>query len=76
MEYGRTRTGKGNRGKGMRDIRRVLDALGGKLQIHSNSGFYEFIAQPKSELCKTFKPSMSINGTLVIWQVDVPEAKP
>jgi len=76
MEYGRTRTGKGNRGKGMRDIRTVLDALGGKLQIHSNAGFFEFRAQEKRERCKTFKEWMSIKGTLVIWQLDMPEAKP
>lgn len=76
MEVGKSRTHKEHRGKGLMDLRAVLDAMGGVLQIHSNCGFYEYRAKNSSELCKTFK-QMSILGTLVLWSVPVPkEQKP
>ena len=72
MEVGKTRTLEKHRGKGLMDLRAVLDAMGGVLQIHSNGGFYEYRAENKSEQCKTFK-QMSILGTLVLWSVPIPE---
>jgi hypothetical protein len=76
MEVGKTRTHEKHRGKGLMDLRAVLDALGGVLQIHSNCGFYEYVAENSNEKCKTFK-QMSILGTLVLWSVPIPqEQKP
>ena len=72
MEVGKSRTGEQHRGKGLTDLRAVLDGLGGKLQIHSNQGFCEYEANKSGELCKNFKASMSIYGTLVLWLTPVP----
>jgi len=74
IAIGETRTQEKYRGKGLMDIRTVLDELGGSLQIHSNSGFYVYEAKTKKATWKTF--DASILGTLVIWQVPLPAPAP
>lgn len=73
MAVGMSRTGLENRGKGLPDIRRVLDGLGGVLQIHSNSGYCRFDAGSASEKCENFKKSLSIKGTVMVWVIPVRE---
>jgi len=73
MEVGRTRTKQEERGKGLMDMRSVLDALGGRMQIHSDGGFFEFVAESGAKKAsETCKDLISIRGTLVLWEVPVP----
>lgn len=77
MVVGRSSTKAKHRGKGLRDMRRVIDALNGTLQIHSYRGAYEYRARAGEEpieCSRNFTRSMSIGGTLVVWQVPVQSA--
>lgn len=69
IEVGRSRTGKGHRGKGLMEIRSVLDALRGRLAIHSNRGSYLYDASNKQEKAVTF--SANIRGTVIMWNIPV-----
>ena len=72
MAIGKTRTGKTNRGKGLFDMRSVLDRLGGKMQIHSGRGVYDYDAKDGEEQCSDLMP---ILGTLIVWQIPLPAPK-
>jgi hypothetical protein len=71
MNVGATRTKKRHRGKGLNDMRTALDGLQGRLQIHSNSGFYAYDAATQKETCKNFTTEDSILGTIVLWSIPV-----
>jgi hypothetical protein len=69
---GASRTGQSNRGKGLMEIRSVLDGLHGRIYIHSNRGFYVYDGDRRAEVkCKTFPAHSSILGTIVLWSVPV-----
>lgn len=74
MKISKSRTKEQHRGKGLADMRRVLDGLKGTLQIHSRRGFYAYDAATGRERCTNFKKSMSVAGTLVLWVI--PMAQP
>lgn len=68
MELARTRTEKEERGKGLGDMRRVVDELeGSELYIFSNSGLVTYSAGKYTQ--RTYPES--ILGTLVIWIVPI-----
>jgi hypothetical protein len=69
MALGASRTKQMHRGKGLLDMRRVLDGLNGTLQIHSGRGFYQYKAGAGREECKNFNKSMTVGGTLVLWEL-------
>jgi hypothetical protein len=71
MALGATRTKQEHRGKGLMDMRSVLDGLKGTLQIHSGRGFYGYRAAEAREQCTNFRRSMSIGGTVVLWEIPV-----
>jgi hypothetical protein len=69
---GTSRTGLANRGKGLMEIRSVLDGLHGRIHIHSNRGYYIYDGDKRAEVrCTTFPLKSSILGTLVLWSVPV-----
>ncbi|MCJ9428155.1 hypothetical protein [Kordiimonas marina] len=65
MEMGRSQTGMPYRGKGLPDIRALIDKLGeGRLRIVSGAGHYQYT----SETDVTLKNhSKSLGGTLIQW---------
>lgn len=69
MELGFSRTKEENRGKGMSDIRKVLDGLQGRLQVHSNRGVYIYDASTGKDDWTTLKAS--ILGTVLLWMIPV-----
>jgi len=67
MLVGRTSTGLTNRGKGMKQLRKILEEAGaGKLRILSNAGEYEYTGSRAERLTNY---SDSIRGTLIEWRV-------
>jgi len=78
IRVGATRTLTANRGKGLMEIRSVLDGLGGRMHIHSNRGYYLYdakknAAKQEAETCMNFAPESSIQGTVLMWQIPVPK---
>jgi hypothetical protein len=69
MAIGESRTKEQHRGKGLLDMRKVLDGLDGVLHIHSGRGYYRYTASRAGEKCTNFKKPMAIRGTLVLWQI-------
>lgn len=72
IELGRTRTELAYRGRGLQQLRDVIDAAGGgDLTIHSNRGLYRY--NPSNALIETINDfSDSIMGTLILWNVPIP----
>ncbi|WP_444633865.1 hypothetical protein [Cupriavidus oxalaticus] len=67
MEVGRSRMGETNRGKGLNDLKNIIDLCGdGRLRILSNRG--EFIYFPKRE-AKSNSYAESMAGTLIEWTI-------
>ncbi|KAB7684443.1 ATP-binding protein [Plesiomonas shigelloides] len=65
-----TRTGKTNRGKGLHDIKSVIDLVGdGYMGIFSNKGryIYKGKAANVSEVLTDYKSS--VNGTIIEWAI-------
>lgn len=73
MAVGASRTAQDYRGKGLMDMRSVLDGLNGRMQIHSNCGLYLYDAGTGEEPCKNFDPTASVQGTIVLWLFPVSE---
>lgn len=72
MEIGRTRTGKEYRGKGLNDLRRVIDfAEAGSLRITSGRGRYEYTGNDNETAIDLPR---SIGGTLIEWRISGSEA--
>jgi hypothetical protein len=71
IKVGASRTGKDHRGKGLMEVRSVLEGLKGTMQIHSNCGAYRYEASTGKETCNNFAPSQSICGTVVVWVIPV-----
>lgn len=69
FHVGKTRTRKGHRGKGMRQLKKVLDRQPeGKLYVYSGYGCYGYVSQNEdASLMKTF--SDSFKGTLYTWHM-------
>lgn len=67
---GRTRTNQGNRGKGLRDIRSIIDTLNeGNLSIYSNKGYYRYFRN-NLVLDDTMKEQKtSVCGTIIEWSI-------
>lgn len=76
MEYGRTRTGEDQRGKGSRDALSILTRHGaGELVIISNSGCvrYEFDTDMKEPTVEMLSLQTNINATIVWWRLPLTE---
>lgn len=68
FELGRSKTKKPNRGKGLADIRNVLEEAGaGNLQIYSGTGYYKFDPITRDEKIRNY--SDSAPGTLILWTI-------
>ncbi|MBL0144032.1 MAG: hypothetical protein IPP91_18495 [Betaproteobacteria bacterium] len=67
MTIGRTQTGRKSRGKGLNDMRKLIEQAGdGELQIFSRKGLYQY--SPKTgDKMQNF--SRSIDGTIIEWKV-------
>lgn len=71
MALGRSRTGLGNRGKGLLDLAKLIDALGsGKMNIYSRNGMYTY--QQTGNAHKNW--SGFLEGTLIEWQLPLDKA--
>jgi hypothetical protein len=69
FELGTSRTNAEHRGKGLRDLKTVVEGGGGWLLVLSNRGFYRCSDNGKSERTGDFVDS--IYGTVISWQVPV-----
>ena len=71
MEYGNTQTKEPNRGKGIHDMKQVIDLCQrGRLTIHSRGGRCEYA--PGQGTKRTSFP-YSVGGTLIEWVIQLPE---
>jgi hypothetical protein len=43
------------------------------MHIHSNRGSYRYEAATRTEPCTNFGPALSIRGTIVVWEIPIPE---
>lgn len=69
---GRTRTEKGNRGKGLKDIKSIIDILNeGSLTIHSNFGYYAYYRKNGQLNDKKREQKTSVNGTIIEWAIPI-----
>lgn len=77
MEYGRSGTNQGNRGKGSRDVLSLLQKHGnGELVVLSNSGWMRYNYENSVEKTKTNGGvGIDIGGTIVWWQLPLTELK-
>lgn len=67
---GRTRTQLGNRGKGLKDIRAIIDSLNeGNLTIYSNKGYYRYYRNNKKLYDSMKEHKSSVCGTIVEWAI-------
>jgi hypothetical protein len=75
MEYGRSGTQQGHRGKGSRDAISVLEAHGaGELMILSNTGWMRYKFEDGKECEKDQgKLRISIGGSIVWWKLPLKE---
>lgn len=69
---GRTRTSLGNRGKGLKDIKSIIDTMNeGNLSIYSNKGYYRYYRN-ETKIKDTMKEhKTSVCGTIVEWAIPV-----
>lgn len=71
MELGRTRTEASNRGKGLLDLAKLIDAVGvGSMRIHSRNGTYSYA--PTIETHSNHEGF--VEGTLIEWQLPIDSA--
>lgn len=75
MEYGRSGTNQGNRGKGSRDVLSLLQKHGdGELVVLSNSGWMRYEYQKNSEKARSNgSVGIDIGGTIVWWKLPLKE---
>lgn len=73
MAIGRSQTGHNNRGKGLNDLRKLIEKIGaGKLIVYSNKGRYNFNLKDEKFIEESHKTlSYSIRGTLIHWTVPI-----
>jgi len=72
LKVGRTRTEKGHRGKGLKDILRAVDSNSvGSIEIFSNRGLFAFDGASRKSIKRSFKGS--IYGTIVQWSIPIEE---
>lgn len=79
LEYGRTSTGKQERGKGLRDAHKVIDIAGnGQLMIISNQGLYAYTREKgKIEGSTTTRALQgSMHGTMFLWRYPLLQSTP
>ena len=68
FELGRSKTKKPNRGKGLSDIKQVLEKAGeGNLQLYSGRGYYRF--EPLGCKESTHNYLEPVSGTLILWTI-------
>ncbi len=69
---GRTRTDKGNRGKGLKDIKSIIDISNeGSLTIHSNHGYYSYYKNNGNTSDRKREQKSSVNGTIIEWAIPI-----
>jgi len=74
VESQKSRTDQGWRGRGLGQMRKVIDQIGGNLYIFSNSGGYRFGKMSEHTPVEESKPFKdSIFGTLICWTVPLSE---
>jgi len=67
MEIGRSQTYQSHRGKGLNDLRRIIDTAGeGELHIYSRKGCYRY-SPDKADEVRNLKNS--VGGTLIKWTI-------
>jgi len=69
FELGKSRTKAQHRGKGLQELKTVIEGVGGWLQVLSNNGLYRYAVNGKGETTRDFADS--IFGTVISWQVPV-----
>lgn len=69
MELGKSKTNKEHRGKGLQDVKNVIDSNGnGSMYIFSNKGIYAY--SPSKEPPESlWDRTDSILGTLIMWEI-------
>lgn len=71
MELGRTRTESTNRGLGLMDLTKLIDAAGaGAMHIHSRNGSYSYT--PTKQVHSN--SGGFVEGTLIEWQLPIDKA--
>ncbi len=78
LEYGRSGTGQPNRGKGLRDATRVIDAAGdGFFALLSNAGLYSYTrtGPDRAPIERTARLDKSICGTIYMWNYPLQSAE-
>lgn len=69
-QMGRTRTKQGNRGKGLKDIKAIIDSLNeGMLTIYSNKGYYRYFRNNMKLDDSRKEHKSSVCGTIVEWAI-------
>lgn len=67
---GRTRTNQGNRGKGLKDIRAIIDSSNeGHLSIYSNKGYYRYFRNNLQLNDHMKEQKTSVCGTIIEWSI-------
>lgn len=69
FELGKSRTKDPHRGKGLQELKTVIEEVGGWLQVMSNQGMYRYGVANKNEATADFDDS--IFGTVISWSVPV-----
>lgn len=71
-QMGRTRTNQGNRGKGLKDIKSIIDVENkGNLSIYSNKGYYTYFRSKNRLKDHMREHKTSVCGTIVEWAIPV-----
>lgn len=75
MEYGRSGTNQGNRGKGSRDVLSLLQKHGdGELVVLSNTGWMRYEYMKKQEVSRNNgEVGIDMGGTIVWWKLPLKE---
>lgn len=67
---GKTRTQQGNRGKGLKDVKSIIDSLNkGSLTIYSNKGYYRYFRNNSLIEDSMKEQRSSVCGTIVEWAI-------
>lgn len=71
LELGRTRTGQGNRGKGLRNIAKAAQELKGRLCVFSNRGSIDIDYRGSQVNATPAGFKRSILGTVIQWSIPI-----